>query len=182
MWFNVQPFEEPYRMSFDVNNTRNWRPFFTKKEPNKCDSIQPERLLYIKTNQKFVSELESRIERKLVDKLQAWRSHRRTRFYPLASNALRRVLLTMEKNRDAKLESQTGSDVLIDLQKSYRISGFPINMPYTTMDAILEAVYATQVHAIPSHEVEYAVAVSIYAYPNTVLSVWIYVAVLTKKD
>jgi coiled-coil and C2 domain-containing protein 2A len=182
MWFNVQQFEEPYRIQFDVNNSRYWRSFFTKKKPNMCQSIQPEKLLYATTNPKYVNELESKIERKLIDKLQTWRSHRRTRFYPLASNALRRVLLTIEKNRDVKLENQTGSDVLVDLQKSYHISGFPINMPYTTIEAILEAVYATQVHAIPSNEVEYAVAVNIYAYPNTILSVWVYVAVLTKKD
>ena len=182
MYFNVQHFEEPYRMKFDVKIARDWQPFFGKKNPNRCESIQPEKLLYTKTNQSHVNELEAKIERKLIDKLQTWRSHRRTRFFPLASNTLRKMLSTLEKNRDEKLENHTESELLADLQKSYRISGFPINLPYTTMEAILEAVYATQVHAIPSNEVEYALAVHVYPYPNTVLSVWIYVAVLTKKD
>ena len=28
IWANIQPLEQPARMSFDVKNTANWKPFF----------------------------------------------------------------------------------------------------------------------------------------------------------
>jgi coiled-coil and C2 domain-containing protein 2A len=184
MWFNIQQFEEPHRIRFDVSNPSHWKPFFGKtSEANKFESIQPEKLIYTKTNLRYVSELEAKIERNLIDRLKSWRIQRRTRFNPLVTNALRKVLLEMERNRDSSMvELQNEPEILIDIQKSYKISGFPINLPYTNMQAILEAVYATQVHAIPSNEVEYALAVNIYPYPNTILSVWVYVAVVTKRE
>lgn len=73
-------------------------------------------------------------------------------------------------------------DQMAQLQTTHRVTGFPINMPYTSMTAILEAVYATQAHTIPTNDVDYALAVYIYPYPNNILSVWIYLALLIKKD
>lgn len=73
-------------------------------------------------------------------------------------------------------------DELTKLQQTHRVTGFPINMPYTSMKAILEAVYATQVHTIPTSNVEYGLAVYVHAYPNNILSVWIYIATLIKKE
>ena len=60
------------------------------------------------------------------------------------------------------------------------MSGFPINMPFTEIDPIIEAVYATGVHAQESSDVEYALAVYVHPYPNSVLSVWVYVASLNR--
>lgn len=59
--------------------------------------------------------------------------------------------------------------------------GFPINMAYTDMEAVTEAVKATGVHCNETEGVEFAVAVYIHPYPNDVLSVWIYVASLVKR-
>ena len=61
------------------------------------------------------------------------------------------------------------------------MSGFPINMPYTEMAPLVEAVYATGVHNNETNDVEFAVAVHIHPYPNSILSVWIYVASLVRK-
>lgn len=182
MWFNVQQFDEPYRIKFEVNNGKLWQPFFSKSNLKVPGTVQPELLNYMKTNQKHVNELESSIDTKLREKLQKWRSSRRTRFNAYASSQLKRVLENLEKEHNLKLQNQNESEQLLDIQKSYKISGFPINMPFTNMDQIFEAVYATQVHAIPSNDVDFALAVYIYPYPNTILSVWIYIAVLTKRD
>ena len=54
-------------------------------------------------------------------------------------------------------------------------------MPYTEMKVLYDAVYATGVHEYESSDVEFAVAVHICPYPNSVLSVWIYVASLIRK-
>lgn len=182
MWFNVQKFDEPYRIVFDLSNGRLWKPFFGKtKQGSQFESVQPERLNYVETNKRSVTELETRITNRLTEKLQEWRKHKRTRFYRYSVSVLRDILAEMEKNKEMR-DDQTIIDArLADLLKSYRVSGFPLNMPYTSMDAILEAVHATQVHAIPSNDIEYIIAVNIIPYPNTVLSVWIYIAVLSKR-
>ena len=53
-------------------------------------------------------------------------------------------------------------------------------MPFTEIDPIIETVYATGVHAQESSDVEYALAVYVHPYPNSVLSVWVYVASLMR--
>jgi len=62
-----------------------------------------------------------------------------------------------------------------------QLCGFPINMPYTEMKVLSDAVYATGVHEYESSDVEFALAVYVHPYPNSVLSVWIYVASLVRK-
>ncbi|XP_078421332.1 protein CC2D2B-like [Cetorhinus maximus] len=61
---------------------------------------------------------------------------------------------------------------------SVQVSGFPIQMRYSNLETIFDKVYSTGIHKIEIPNVEFAVAVYIYPYPNNVLSVWIYVASL----
>lgn len=62
-----------------------------------------------------------------------------------------------------------------------QINGFPVNTPFHDIQQVVDAVVATGVHRVESSNVEFAVAVHIHAYPNRVLSVWIYVASLVRK-
>ena len=34
MWANMQKFDRPNRMAFDLNDAKAWKPFFTKNFPN----------------------------------------------------------------------------------------------------------------------------------------------------
>ena len=54
-------------------------------------------------------------------------------------------------------------------------------MCYTEMKGVIEKVRSTGVHNNESGDVEFALAVHIHAYPNSVLSVWVYIASLTRK-
>ena len=54
-------------------------------------------------------------------------------------------------------------------------------MSYTDIEPLIEAVYSTGVHKIDTADVEFAIAVHIHSYPCSVMSVWVYVASLTKK-
>ena len=177
----MQAFNEPYRIKFDFGDTKCWEPYFNKSNINKLTTIQKPDLRFFKTEAKFVKDLESKIESKLRDKLQEWRPRHLTKYNRYACSALRQILSEMEKLHNQPVHSQTDPDELKQLEISYRISGFPINLPYTNMNAIYQAVYATQVHAMPTSDIEYALAVHIHPYPNTILSVWVYVAVLSRK-
>jgi coiled-coil and C2 domain-containing protein 2A len=182
MWLNLQQFDEPFRIKYNVDDAKLWRPFFEKSNKNKFESIQPEILMFKTTDPKFVKDLEIKIESKLRDKITNWRPRYITKIHRYVSGALRQILTTMEKSHRETLSSQKEPEELEQYQKTYRISGFPINLPYSNMNSIFEAVYATQVHSIPTNDVEFALAVCVVPYPNTILSVWIYVASLIRKS
>lgn len=59
--------------------------------------------------------------------------------------------------------------------------GFPINMAFTRLDSVTEAVKATGVHCNETEGVEFALAVYIHPYPNNILSVWVYVASVVRR-
>lgn len=126
-----------------------------------------------------MKDLETRLETRLREKLEEWRPRHITKLNRYGCTALRNLLTRMEKSNEEIIN--TDPEELVQILNSYRLSGFPINLPYTSMSSIFDAVYATQVHAIPSSDVEFALAVHIHPYPNTVLSVWIYVASLIRK-
>lgn len=62
-----------------------------------------------------------------------------------------------------------------------QVSGFPIHMPYSEVRPLIEALHSTGVHTIDVSNVEFALAVYIHAYPQNVLSIWIYVASLVRN-
>ncbi|EDL94187.1 rCG57684 [Rattus norvegicus] len=62
------------------------------------------------------------------------------------------------------------------------VTGFPIQMPYTDVQAVIDAVYQTGVHSSEFPQTEFALAVYIHPYPNNILSVWIYLASLARHQ
>lgn len=72
-----------------------------------------------------------------------------------------------------------------ELMNLHRITGFPLNIPYSDLEFISESVYATGVHKIAStvpgesSNTEFVLAVYVHPYPASVFSVWIYIAAVT---
>lgn len=58
------------------------------------------------------------------------------------------------------------------------IFGFPLNMTYISEERIWQEVRNTEIFDIRQDDTEFLLTVSIYAYPNYVLSVWIFVGVV----
>jgi coiled-coil and C2 domain-containing protein 2A len=54
-------------------------------------------------------------------------------------------------------------------------------MPYSTIQTIVDTVYSTKIFEHPTNDIEFALAVYIYPYPNNILAVWIYLAHLISK-
>ena len=55
-------------------------------------------------------------------------------------------------------------------------------MSFTEIPPVSEAVFSTGVHAIEEDpDVEFALAVHVYPYPQGVFSLWIYVGTLRRK-
>ncbi|KFV04520.1 Coiled-coil and C2 domain-containing protein 2A, partial [Pterocles gutturalis] len=181
IWFNMQQYDSPGRISFDITKLKLWKPFFSRNLPYPgLYSVQPEELFYQHSDKAAVVELQDRIEKILKDKIMEWRPRHITRWNRYCTSTLRNFLPLLEQNQGKDVED----DHQAELQKQlgdYKVSGFPIHMPFSEVRPLIEAVHSTGVHTIDVSNVEFALAVYIHAYPQNVLSVWIYVASLVRN-
>lgn len=126
----------------------------------------------------MVEELKSRLERALKCKMMEWRPKHPTRWNRQCTSVLRQIL--------PKLEFYTGSFASFEdselerLLQFYWVTGFPIQMPYTDVQSVIDAVYQTGIHSSEFPQTEFALAVYIHPYPNNILSVWVYLASLVR--
>uniref|UniRef100_A0A1A8PMW8 Coiled-coil and C2 domain containing 2A n=1 Tax=Nothobranchius pienaari TaxID=704102 RepID=A0A1A8PMW8_9TELE len=180
VWFNIQEKTSPVNMSFDITNTSWWKPFFSRSFSHPgLSSVQPEELVYFHTDRAAASDLQDRTEKILKEKVMEWRPRHPTRWNRYCNSILKQFL--------PKLELSRGQDVakghrheLQNLLGDYRIAGFPLHMPFSEIRPIIEAVYSTGVHNVQVSNVEFALAVYVHPYPSYVLSVWVYLASLTR--
>uniref|UniRef100_UPI0037E92D59 coiled-coil and C2 domain-containing protein 2A isoform X2 n=1 Tax=Semicossyphus pulcher TaxID=241346 RepID=UPI0037E92D59 len=180
VWFNIQEYTSPMTMSFDITKANLWKPFFSRSFSHPgLSSVQPEELVYRRTDKAAAAELQDRIEKILKEKIMEWRPRHPTRWNRFCTTTLKQFL--------PKLELSGGRDVaeghrheLQSLLGDNRISGFPLHLPFSEIRPIIEAVYSTGVHNVHSSNVEFALAVYVHPYPNNVLSVWVYLASLVR--
>ncbi|KAJ7986525.1 hypothetical protein DPEC_G00340770 [Dallia pectoralis] len=180
VWLNTQVYTSPLRISFDITKAKLWKPFFSRAFPNPgLSSVQPEELVYRRTDHVAAAELQRRIENVLKDKIMKWRPHKPTRWNRYCTQTLHHFLPKLELSRGKDVADEHRLE-LQSLLGDYRISGFPLNLPFSEIWAIEEAVYSAGVHNVEAPNVEFALAVHIDAYPNNVLSVWVYLASLVR--
>ncbi|XP_058156738.1 coiled-coil and C2 domain-containing protein 2A isoform X2 [Dasypus novemcinctus] len=181
IWFNIQQYDSPLRINFDVTKPKLWKSFFSRSlpYPGLC-SIQPEELIYQQTDKTATAELQDRIEKILKEKIMDWRPRHLTRWNRYCTSTLRHFLPLLERSQGEDVEDDHRAELLKQLG-DYRFSGFPLHMPYSEVKPLIEAVYSTGVHNIDVPNVEFALAVYIHPYPKNVLSVWIYVASLIRN-
>ncbi|XP_041065239.1 protein CC2D2B-like [Carcharodon carcharias] len=178
IWVNIQMNSLPMSLSFDVTKEYNWRPFFIKSSQHHVlSSVQPQELIYYSTDGSMVDKLQNRIEWALKNKIMDWRAQRPTRWNRYCTGVFQNFLPLLEQNLGRSV-SEEQSTALESSLKEFKVSGFPIQMRYSNLETIFDKVYSTGIHKIEIPNVEFAVAVYIYPYPNNVLSVWIYVASL----
>ncbi|XP_059502667.1 coiled-coil and C2 domain-containing protein 2A isoform X2 [Stegostoma tigrinum] len=181
VWFNIQKYETVMRIHFDTSKSNFWKPFFSRSFPFPgLSSVQPEELVYRRTDKAAAVELQDKIEKILKEKIMEWRPRYPTRWNRYCTSTLRQFLPKLELSRGGEV----GDDHCAELQNllgDYRISGFPINMAFSELSPIIEAVHSTGVHNTVIPQVEFALAVYVHPYPNNILSVWIYVASLVRS-
>ncbi|CAF0989862.1 unnamed protein product, partial [Didymodactylos carnosus] len=182
IWANIQVTDTPARMDFDLTQRKNWRPFFDNSFPKPAtfDTIQPTDLHYEATRSEDVDFIQKTIQETLRNKIIEWREPHVTRWHWLCQKKLQELI----KRKELFIVRNTMQEVdqeLTEFQNTHNISGFPLQMPYTSIQAILDAVQSTKIFEHPTNEIEFCLAVHIHAYPNNILAVWIYIANLTRK-
>ncbi|XP_031567301.1 coiled-coil and C2 domain-containing protein 2A-like [Actinia tenebrosa] len=181
IWANVQENDEPFRLIYDFTKPNLWQPFFSKKYPRPAlSSVQKETLEYRTVDREYVIRTQDRVEKLLMDKIMSWRPRFVTRWNRYCTQAFRNLLSNIEQTvGQANPDSHTAE--LDQILSSYQLSGFPINMPFTDIPPVMDAVYSTGVHSIEDPDVEFALATHIHPYPHGVMSLWVYVGTLKRK-
>ncbi|XP_046725486.1 coiled-coil and C2 domain-containing protein 2A isoform X2 [Silurus meridionalis] len=180
VWFNIQTYATPMRMGFDVTKPKCWKPFFSRSFPDPgISSIQPEELVYKQTDKAAAAELQDRIEKVLREKIMEWRPRHPTRWNRYCTSTLRHFLPQLERSGGREVAEEHRLE-LQSLLGDYRISGFPLHLPFSEIRPIVEAVHSTGVHSVEAPNVEFALAVYVHPYPSNVLSVWVYLASLVR--
>eukprot|EP00057_Strongylocentrotus_purpuratus_P020191 XP_011674665.1 PREDICTED: coiled-coil and C2 domain-containing protein 2A [Strongylocentrotus purpuratus] len=179
IWANIQIQEETSRLNFDVGKSTAWKPLFTSSFPNPgLSSMQEETLRYEQTVLDDVVDLQNKIEKKLRNCIMDWRPRHITRWNRHVIHTFREILKKLEKSPDLL---DNDNPTLKTILESYNLCGFPLHMSYTDVKTIVDKVQSTGVHKNESNNVEFALAVHIHPYPNHILSVWIYLASVTRR-
>ncbi|KAI4530636.1 hypothetical protein MG293_019525 [Ovis ammon polii] len=182
VWFNLQQNNSPMSVYFDYSKESFWKQLLPKNyQGTKTQSIQPEEIIYSDTNKSMVEDLKNRIERTLKCKIMEWRPKQPTRWNRQCTFILRQILPKLELGTGSFVSSEEESEFERLLQ-FYWVTGFPIQMPYTDVQSVIDAVYQTGIHSSEFPQTEFALAVYIHPYPNNILSVWVYLASLARHQ
>ncbi|XP_072827782.1 protein CC2D2B isoform X1 [Vicugna pacos] len=182
VWFNIQQNNTPMAVYFDYTKEGFWKQLLPKYyQGTKAQSIQPEEIIYSDTNRSMVEDLKNRIERTLKCKIMEWRPKQPTRWNRQCTFILRQILPKLELGTGSFVSSEEESE-FGRLLKFYWVVGFPLQMPYTDVQSVIDAVYQTGIHSSDFPQTEFALAVYIHPYPNNILSVWVYLASLARHD
>ncbi|GBG28149.1 Coiled-coil and C2 domain-containing protein 2A [Hondaea fermentalgiana] len=186
IWANVQEHGAPWQIKWNFENAKDWVPFWTSRVPRiEMASVQTEVLTYERLDRRFVSYLEGEISEQIQKSMRRWRAKRgTTRFNKIVGRKLRALLESLEEH---KLEGFAGGmsalvqehlEGLRETMSNNSIFGFPLNMTFTEMDAILRAVRNSDIHNTTLDNTTFALAVLVVPYTNKVFSVWIYLATI----
>ncbi|XP_070326040.1 protein CC2D2B isoform X11 [Odocoileus virginianus] len=182
VWFNLQQNNSPMAVYFDYSKESFWKQLLPKNyQGTNTQSIQPEEIIYSDTNKSMVEDLKNRIERTLKCKIMEWRPKQPTRWNRQCTLILRQILPKLELGTASFVSSEEESEFERLLQ-FYWVTGFPIQMPYTDVQSVIDAVYQTGIHSSEFPQTEFALAVYIHPYPNNILSVWVYLASLARHQ
>ncbi|KAI8118640.1 Coiled-coil and C2 domain-containing protein 2A [Lucilia cuprina] len=175
-FLNIQTESRVSMMNFNLNDSSCWLPGFTKKNPAPLGGFQSLEYKYRLSNN--VSELKYNIERKIMKKISAWRTMRKTIWSRAFQPRLLSILQGMEHSvtfgSGSSYEELKYNNMLAAEFPNYKIFGFTLNFTYTNLNQISERIKTTGLHLNTNKNVEYSLAVHIHSYPNNILSIWLF--------
>lgn len=177
VWANIQLETRVFMQSFNLNQSADWRSLFSKNLPAPQPTVHDLQLQY--TNGLDVENLRKTIEMKIMRKIVSWRTNRKTMWNNHYQEALRNILKELEEDECFDSEQNNYLEKLNnDVFSLYKITGYPLNMPYISIARIIERVKATGIHLNSDGNVEFCASVYIQSYPMNIFSVWVFLLAL----
>ncbi|KPJ20424.1 Coiled-coil and C2 domain-containing protein 2A [Papilio machaon] len=179
IWVNIQSSQDCQTVSFDFSKSSDWQQVFDTPRQFVSQPVRCVREMYRAPSD--VCRLQDLLEAKLMTKVQKWRPRTKTVWNRYCCTLLRETLPQWEFwSFDTTDRRPEPGHRLKQLMATYKIFGFPLNMHYINTKSVLANVKATSVHVNDDPNVEFALAVQMYAYPNNVISLWVYLASITR--
>ena len=189
IWANIQSHDEPWYLEWDTENTSDWVPFFSASFPGK-DLVTNQKVpRYFKFTSVFFIELESSIEREVMNAITSARTYEYTHFNRRCSRMMKSLLQDLSQadmggnisNEDLASIKKKHDDELSSIERMYSIRGQPLCFPLTYMSEMQQSILNTGIHNDYRNDVEMAVAVHVqYSEVNYICAIWIYIARLKK--
>ncbi|KAG7295909.1 hypothetical protein JYU34_020999 [Plutella xylostella] len=179
IWVNVQSAQDCESVTFEFSKSSDWSPVFDKNIFIMKNPIVNDSNLY-KTPPNL-EELRNALENKLKLKIQKWRSHTKTIWNRYCSSLFREMLPQWEYWALSPSEPRPPlGQRMRQLMVTYKVYGFPMNLPFVNTKAVVAAIKSTNVHVYDDPNAEFGLAVEMYAYPNDVISVWVFLASVSR--
>jgi hypothetical protein len=171
VYANMEIGTKPHSLDFNVLNPRKWAPFHTEQD---VTSIQEETLQYIHPNHAYARELQDDLRESIKSAMREWR--RTTTSF--RTDIVSKLVSILEVNEQAKVSGKEQSCPPLEVNSKTRsVFGFALhfNTPLTSTDDIMEKIKSTEIHNNRNPNVEFSIAVRVFAYPGGVMSIWIYI-------
>ncbi|XP_023937701.2 coiled-coil and C2 domain-containing protein 2A [Bicyclus anynana] len=176
IWVNVQSAQDCENVCLNFSKSSEWQTVFNKPlfitRPISDN-------LYSKPEN--VESLRETLETKIKNKIQKWRSHVKTIWNRYCSTLLREMLPHWEywSFNPAEIQPNPGNR-LKQFMATYKMYGFPLNVPYLNSKLIISRIKSTAIYINDDPNVEFGLGIEVYGYPNNVLSVWVFLASITR--
>ena len=171
---------------FGVKGGSGWQRFAGHPPPEQCETVQKAVLQYVPPVDGDVLQMERDIREVLRTNIEGWRRCP-TEWSPTLGQRLGNVLSVMEDQRRDHSSHLTFPDLMADLHRrelaefiGYEMFGFPLNVKWTDMHHLLNAVRATAPEDNGDPSAVYALGLHLRPYACGVVSVWTYVATFCK--
>jgi coiled-coil and C2 domain-containing protein 2A len=208
IWANIQMSAQPFEMNFDVLNIDCWRPFFGMRLPPPLGGLHTVQtdVVYKPTLISYAVDVETEITNAIRSGLRRWRSKRlrsTTTFHPDGCSILRDLLPKLEdwkksgyistplnrkpvRGADKKDAEETELDKVISevenrmtpILRTRAFHGFPLNMPFTDIEDVVNQVKALSIHESQHPEVQFVLAVRAFPLVNDAVSLWVFIGTL----
>ena len=177
--FNIQPCTKPSDIDYAFTNGRKWKTCLLPDWILQY-SLQPSELLYTPPDMEKAFKLQDMIQHQLQIKIESWRSRLITQWNRPACAMLGEHLVKFEESYPDLPEAEL-KQAFESLFSAYQIVGFPMHLVPTSSKGFEEQVYATGIHTCQEPGVEFVIACYVYPYPNTIFSIWLYLATMIPK-
>lgn len=185
IWANIQRANHPSHLRYDLNDLQNWDPFFNINFPfpqSGLSSIQPSSIYYRETERSYVLQVERELLKSIRLSLRRWRSKSSiTTFHSETSNAFSHLLERCEdikRGIDVDMEEEKNR-LLRNVSKTRSVYGVPLNFSFTEIQAIENSLLSTQIHKTEHPEVQFGLAVRVFPFHCSILSVWVFLGTVT---
>ena len=102
----------------------------------------------------------------------------------LCSRSFKKIISRFEEDIIAGVDLKDNiqqSGELNSVTRVYKLCGHPINLPFTDINALCNAIYHRDIHSNITNGVEFALAIHCNAYAGKFISVHVFLASLVRK-